>query len=88
MTTMICECGTTWTEGPTRDINMKEVCRHCLKGTISHLESTITTIKAELLVYGSEQFGLGRIEGQADAQAVAQIIKASSRPDPLTLRLD
>ena len=42
----------------------------------------------DALLHGSEQFGLGRIEGQADAQAVARILEASSRPDPLTLRLD
>lgn len=41
----------------------------------------------DALLYGSEQFGLGRIDGQADAQAVAKILQASSRPDPMSLRM-
>ena len=43
---------------------------------------------SDALLYGSEQFAQGRLDGQADAQAVAKILTASSRPDPMTLRLD
>ena len=43
---------------------------------------------SDALLYGSEQFAQGRLDGQADAHAVAKILKASSRPDPMTLRLD
>jgi hypothetical protein len=58
---------------------------HC--GLESDPEGAWVPYKAAML-YGFEQFGLGRLDGQADVQAVTQILKASNRPDPMTLRLD
>ena len=46
MTTLICECGTTWAEGPTRDIK-KEVCRHCLTAQVTVLKSRLTKEDAD-----------------------------------------